>query len=206
MHHYLYQITNRINGKIYIGIHSCEGEFLDSDYYGSGTAIKVAVEKYDKCLFLRQVLAERSTREEVANLERQIVNEAFVANSQTYNLTTGGYGWGLLGEEARKKISDARKGWVPSEETRRRMSESHIGSSLLKGTRRRMSESHLKRRSSQFEYLWRHDANDIEEIATRSELRLKYDLKSDGVKAIVDGTAKTHRGWKCLGPSENPYF
>lgn len=42
----VYQITNSINGKIYIGFHKTED--VNDDYMGSGLLITRAIKKYGK--------------------------------------------------------------------------------------------------------------------------------------------------------------
>lgn len=44
--HLIYKITNKINGKIYIGQKSYVGEPSMENYYGGGVEIKRAVKKY----------------------------------------------------------------------------------------------------------------------------------------------------------------
>ena len=46
MIHYIYKITNNINGKIYIGRHSCKCKICK--YMGSGNMITMAISKYGK--------------------------------------------------------------------------------------------------------------------------------------------------------------
>ena len=48
MNHYVYEITNNINGKKYIGKRSTHTSIDKDNYLGSGIAIKKAIEKYGK--------------------------------------------------------------------------------------------------------------------------------------------------------------
>lgn len=51
---YIYKITNLLNGKIYVGKHTCKN--IENLYYGSGVAIKSAIKKYGKENFKKDVL------------------------------------------------------------------------------------------------------------------------------------------------------
>jgi hypothetical protein len=51
---YVYLITNKINGKKYIG--SSRKDQIDENYYGSGKVIKDALKKYGKENFQRDIL------------------------------------------------------------------------------------------------------------------------------------------------------
>lgn len=44
MHYIIYQITNKINGMIYIGKHKTQN--VDDDYMGSGVRIRRAIQEY----------------------------------------------------------------------------------------------------------------------------------------------------------------
>lgn len=134
MNHYLYRITNKINGKYYIGIHSSNLPFEKDTYFGSGTRLKQALRKYGRDSFIRELLETFSSREELLLREREIVTEELVQDPNCYNMWPGGQS-GPVGihfsEEHKKKLSEAGKGkhgkGVPrgprSEEVRKKLSE-----------------------------------------------------------------------------------
>lgn len=86
----IYQITNNINGKIYIGKH--ETDNLDDDYFGSGTYLKHAQKKYGLENFTKTILYYLQNEEEMNLLEKMVVNESFCERKDTYNIKIGGDG------------------------------------------------------------------------------------------------------------------
>lgn len=96
MFYYLYKITNLINSKEYIGVHSSKS--LEDSYYGSGRLIKLAIKKYGKENFRKEILMLADTYQEVLELERIAVDNTYIKNRLTYNLREGGNG-GWEGEE-----------------------------------------------------------------------------------------------------------
>lgn len=132
----VYKITNRINGKIYIGQHACSCN--SCSYMGSGTAIGRALKKYGRENFEKEILFEFHSFAEMNEKEAEIVNEEFIARKDTYNLKTGGSN-GICGLETRLKISRANSN--PSTETRKKLSIANSGKILSAETRRRLSDS-----------------------------------------------------------------
>ena len=65
--HYLYKITNNINGKYYIGRHSTDN--LEDNYFGSGVGIRNAINKYGINNFSKEILQFCETTEELCNME-----------------------------------------------------------------------------------------------------------------------------------------
>lgn len=90
IHYIIYQITNKINGKIYIGKHKTED--INDNYMGSGKHLKHAQRKYGIENFEKTILCECESEEEMNQKERELVNEEFVARNDTYNIALGGYG------------------------------------------------------------------------------------------------------------------
>lgn len=125
MHHYFYEIRNKLNGKIYRGIHSTEN--LEDGYLGSGVGIRAAVKKYGKENFTKTILKEFNTREEAAAYEQANVDLSFINRKDTYNQITGGEKYQILGsklsEEAKQKISESKIGVPRTEEANRKNSE-----------------------------------------------------------------------------------
>jgi group I intron endonuclease len=84
----IYEIKNKINGKVYIGQHS-SNEL--GTYWGSGKLIKRAIEKYGLENFERFILEKCSTKEELNEREKYWIIEKDSINFG-YNLTEGGTG------------------------------------------------------------------------------------------------------------------
>lgn len=115
----IYKTTNTSNGKIYIGLHSCDNDCLRSkdgfcEYLGSGTAITKAIKKYGKESFKREILHQFDNLQDAIKKEKDLVTEDFIAQDTNYNLTVGGgippnqTGFSMP-EHARAKISSASK-------------------------------------------------------------------------------------------------
>ena len=94
----IYQITNNINGKIYIGKHKTKN--LEDGYMGSGKMINKAIDKplkhaqkkYGLENFTKTILYYLQNKEEMNLLEKMVVNEAFCKRKDTYNIKIGGDG------------------------------------------------------------------------------------------------------------------
>lgn len=96
--YYIYKTTNLVNAKVYIGVHYSEN--IDNDnYLGSGKALKLAVNKYGRDNFNRQILYEFNTFQQAFAKERQIVDDNFIQQESNYNIKRGGWGgWKSKGQ------------------------------------------------------------------------------------------------------------
>lgn len=90
-YHFVYKITNLINQKYYIGVHSTDN--LDDGYMGSGTAIKNAIEKYGIENFKREIIEVVGSAEEKWLAEIKHVTLEVVRDENSYNMAPGGKNW-----------------------------------------------------------------------------------------------------------------
>ncbi len=95
-HYIVYLIENLLNAKIYVGFHSTDE--IEDGYMGSGKLIRRAIEKYGVENFKRTVLFDFDNRHDAETMERRIVDEDFVEDPMTYNMTVGGNVCILFGE------------------------------------------------------------------------------------------------------------
>lgn len=86
----VYQITNLINNKIYIGYHVTDN--LNDDYMGSNTHLKNSINKYGFDNFKKETLFILNSYEAMVDKEKELVNEDFVKREDTYNKNLGGKG------------------------------------------------------------------------------------------------------------------
>lgn len=132
MNYIIYQTTNVVNGKIYVGAHKCEN--LNDGYLGSGLLLGKAIEKYGREHFNRKILHFCESETDMYVLESKIVNVAFINRKDTYNLKEGGIGGaGPRTNETKAKISNSLKLTLKiiernvSEETRNKISNTLKG-------------------------------------------------------------------------------
>lgn len=90
MYYLIYEIKNKLNGKVYVGLHKTNNP--NDNYMGSGKHIKAVIAKYGVENFEKRILRFCSSEDDMRRKESEIVNEEFVKRTDTYNLKVGGYG------------------------------------------------------------------------------------------------------------------
>ena len=114
-YHVIYKTTNRVNGKIYVGLHSTDN--INDSYLGSGWVLKSAIKKYGCKNFSREILLILDSRDEAREIESMLVDESFIKRPDTYNLQEGGMGvqdqwgernpmYGVVPKNAKKIIAE----------------------------------------------------------------------------------------------------
>ena len=157
MEHYIYKITNMINGKYYYGKRSCKGLAINDTYMGSGKLIKHAIKKYSNENFKKEILAYCESSKDALELEEMVVTDIEVNDYQCYNMIRGGKGCKGLkhAEETKIKISSSLIGEknpffgkIHSDDTKQKMSNSlkgrqahNKGKSMSEEARKKLSEA-----------------------------------------------------------------
>lgn len=96
---YIYKITNKINGKIYVG--KRVGSSVDETYWGSGTKLKNAFKEFGLHNFKREIIEWCSTKDILKDRERYWINILDARNPDIgYNIRKGGEGEGKVQPDA----------------------------------------------------------------------------------------------------------
>lgn len=152
MNGYIYKITNKINGKIYIGQHNGK----NPKYFGSGILLNPAIKKYGKNNFEREILEYHNNYDDLNDREEELIKYYNCRVPNGYNLRAGGNNSGHH-EITRKKMSESHTG-VPkgpmSEKTKKRISESQLNRDKTQSIKKR-KETMLLKDSNIFEKIGR---------------------------------------------------
>ena len=158
----VYAHTNKINGKVYIGLTSMKPEerWKNGMGYHEGTHFRNAIDKYGWDNFEHKIIKDNLTKDEAAYWEIHYISSYNSMDRRFgYNMSSGGENGGghPQTEETRKKISENHadlKGRIFTEETKRKMSESkkgekhpNYGKHLSDETKSKISEAHKKIRN-----------------------------------------------------------
>ena len=145
MYGYIYETTNLINGKKYIGKH--KSSKFDKNYYGSGIAINRALNKYGKENFEVRLIEEIETNQDYLDLREMYYIEKYnaVKDNNYYNYSYGGENEGWSGvnrarkenperwkeimnrPEHKRKISESQKEIMKDPEARKKISKANTG-------------------------------------------------------------------------------
>lgn len=140
--YYIYEITNNLNGKTYIGQRQCpvrKTPETDTNYMGKGTAIQAAEKKYGIENFSKRILAVCYSTKIIDILEVEYIHTYKEIGKAEYNIAGGGQTRcrEFMNEEQKKRcnkrisegIRNSEK-WhnaMHSDEFRAKISETHKG-------------------------------------------------------------------------------
>ncbi len=181
MFYYLYQITNKVNGNIYVGVHKTKN--LDDGYMGSGKVIKHAIEKYGVDNFEKVILDTFDDSESMYAREREMVTDEFLARDDVYNIRRGGHG-GF--DYLNKMMPGPFKGHKHSKETKEKLSAI---SSLYRHSDETIEKMKVNNFSVKYPELQREHArkagNEVSKLELKKQM-IRYQTQSEkiGIKFL----------------------
>lgn len=137
---WIYNATNKINGKGYIGqtIHPINVRLSQHQQKNSNCrAFSGAIKKYGWENFV--IDCYECPDDELNKHENWMVNLMGTLSPGGYNLREGGGNRGKASEETKQKMSDAQLGKKLSEEQKQKMSDAHLGKTASEETKQKMS-------------------------------------------------------------------
>ena len=100
----VYKVTNLINNKMYIGKLVNSNKW--SSYWGSGTCIKLAIDKYGKENFRKEIVEICESNEILNDREKFWIKTLNSMSPNGYNLTEGGEA-PVMTQEVKDKIRES---------------------------------------------------------------------------------------------------
>lgn len=201
----VYKVTNKINGKIYIGItiktlehrkriHIRDSKTKDTYFYR-------ALRKYGEDNFEWEIIDTAETKEELEELEKYYIKlyDSFDNKEKGYNTTSGGYSLYEITEEEKQKrskrvkgknnpmygVESPMKGKTFTKEHRRKISNA------LKGSYRPHVIGSNNPSAKQVINL---DTGEV--FGTLSEASKKYNISRQAIGKVCNGHSQTAKGYR----------
>lgn len=192
---FIYEWTNKVNGKKYIGSHIGT---VDDNYLGSGVAFNRALKKYGINNFTRKILEFVDNNQEILKKEQYYLDLYNAAENKTYyNLKSkAGGGW----EYVNSNMSDEEK-----QNRIKHMKEIQPLASKFKGKKHTQeawgktrsawkvwADNHLKRPVIQYDL----NMNFIREYESINEAARAVNGNPSNIKYTIEGTFSKAYGFK----------
>lgn len=158
----VYSHTNKVNGKIYIGLTRLnpEARWKNGNGYKKGSHFRNAIDKYGWDSFEHKIIKSNLTKSEASYWEKYYISFYNSTDRHCgYNTSSGGeHGGHAHTDEAKKKIAqngyhEGMKGKKHSDSTKVKMSQVKIGKHLPDDTKNKMRKSALRNRGRLFRCL-----------------------------------------------------
>jgi group I intron endonuclease len=184
---YIYKTTNLLNNKIYVGQHLA-AEF-DENYKGSGVMLTRAFKKHGKENFTCVLLEAVETKEDLNSREIFWIDKLNSRDPRVgYNITAGGEG--TIGyihtEEAKTKMSRAKKGKPLTDAHKKAIGLASKGHSMSNISKEKLRESRLGTKHTDETRRKMHEAHQKNPKVFTEDYRRK--LRESRAKALADGT------------------
>jgi len=197
----VYETTNNINGKKYIGYHKTTN--LNDGYLGSGKILHYAIKKYGRGAFSRRILNFFDDTKSALAYEKKLITEEIIKEQLYYNIMPGGTGGDAVGHNSRnygipktachkEKMSQARIGRLTGEEN------PFYGKQHSTEMKKWLSKRQIGELSPVYDYTIYHFVNHLtkeEFIGTQYQFRCKYDLDSGNVNRLIRARVGSFKQW-----------
>jgi group I intron endonuclease len=149
----LYVITNRSNGKRYVGITSVSVQrrwnaHVQGARAGERRALCAAIRKYGPEMFEVEEAGSAETWESLCEKERAMIAEFKTLGPGGYNQTAGGDGTVDLPVDIRERIAASNRGRRHTADALRRIGAASKGHPVLPEVRAKLSKAHLGKKLS----------------------------------------------------------
>lgn len=136
---FVYIVTNLTNGKRYVGQRKFDNRGKWKSYMGSGTEIKMAIDKYGKKNFKRDIVYVAYNFEELSQAEQEIIQFLDAGKSRNYYNISDGYWTSSFFnkteeemDEIRKKMSDSRYNFLNNRTEEQKIKRAKNASETMK--------------------------------------------------------------------------
>lgn len=206
MYGYIYETTNLINGKKYVGQKKSD-KFLGNEYLGSGKILKQAVKKYGINNFKVRLLKECNSQEEL-NLEETTVIKYYKEKykDNCYNISNTPGTWNLpdnfevwnkgikLSDNYKKRISIGTKRAMQRPEVRKKI--------LARNSKYLYGNNHHKKGSKLTEeqkaYISKRTKEAMQKIDLRDKIKVGLkNMSQEDIKKQRKAIADSIRGRVC---------
>lgn len=195
---FIYKITNKLNGKVYIGqtIRAVSIRFSKHCNNSRKTIISSAIKKYGKDNFIIEEI-------DGANSQSELNYKEWLWICKSNSLAPNGYNaveksiTQTLSREARGKISVANKGRTHSLKSRHNMSKGSIGQKSGMLGRRHASESNARNAISNGAkpFVVKNNNHIVWSGLMLSECAKELSLSIGNISQCLHGKRKTHKGY-----------
>jgi group I intron endonuclease len=202
---YVYETTNLINGKRYIGWHKTHD--LEDGYLGSGKILQYAIKKHGTENFYVDILEFFDDMQSAKDYEKKLITTAIVESDRYYNIMPGGQGGdsaGLLSRNYGRPKSALHKASLSACRYGKYLGENNhfYGKTHTPETKRQIADAQRGEKSAKYdnnEYSYHNHITGEYFTGTQYQFRNKYKLDSGNVNKLIKGIVVSYQQWTLDG-------